>query len=270
MFRYLVAILLAALVALPIGARATDKETIAVIGTGDLGDSIGGRLATLGYKVVYGSRDPKSEDVKQVVAKTGHDATAATPTEAARQADIVFLPVPQSVIRSVGTNLGNLDGKIVVDPTVPWMQGEDGYPAINPETSSAEFIQQSNQGAKVVKAFSTMGSMVIDDPAVTAHPVTIPIASNHKDAKERIARLVNEMGLEPVDFGPLRMARFMEALGVIYMIPLLQGRDSEWEFRFMRNNDWACRFPEDWADPVYDAEDLALLPGNEDARSGCP
>jgi len=251
-------------------AEAADKETVAVIGTGDLGDSIGGRLAELGYKVVYGSRNPDNDEVKLVLDKTGHGAIAKLPKAAAQQADIIFLPLPQSVVQTVATTLGNLDDKIVVDPTVPWSQAEDGYPAIKAEASSAELIQQSNRGAKVVKAFSTMGSMIIDDPKTTGDPVTIPIASDHKDAKERIALLVHEMGLEPVDFGPLRMARLMEALGAIYMIPLLQHREAEWEFRFMRNNDWACRFPKEWADPVYDADNLASMPSTDDQGSGCP
>ncbi len=270
MLRRFLVIMLATLAMFSAAGNQTDKETIAVIGTGDLGAAIGGRLAELGYKVVYGSRSPARDDVKLVVTKTGQDATVALPADAARQAEIVFLPVPPSAVKSVATNLGNLDGKIVVDPTVPWTQSDDGYPDVKPENSAVEFIQQENPGAKVVKAFSTMGSMVIADPSATDEPVTIPIASNHKDAKERIARLVDEMGLEPVDFGPLRMARFMEALGVIYMIPLLQGRDAEWEFRFLRNNDWACRFPDDWADPVYDDGDLASMPSNDDPRSGCP
>ena len=194
MNKYYAGALLATLFFFSVSAYAADRETVAVIGTGDLGDSIGGRLAKLGYKIVYGSRDPDNDEVKLVIAKTGHGAIATLPKAAARQADIVFLPVPPSAVKAVATNLGDLEGKIVVDPTVPWTQAEDGYPALETKSSSAEFIQQSNQGAKVVKAFSTMGSMIIDDPNATSDPVTIPIASDHKDAKERIAQLVDGDG----------------------------------------------------------------------------
>jgi len=270
MNRYFVGMLFAFLISFVPPAGAAEKENIAVIGTGDLGDSIGGRLAELGYTVVYGSRTPDSDRVKAVVARTGHGSTAATQTEAARQGDIVFLPINPSAMEAVAKSLGDLDGKIIVDPSVPWTQGDDGYPQVSVETSSAELIQQWNPGAKVVKAFGTMGSMIIDDPNAAGGRITIPIASNHRDAKERVAQLVHEMGLDPVDFGPLRMARLIEAMGIIYMIPLIRHQDAEWEFYFRRNTDWVCRFQKEWADPVYDADDLAVMPSNHEKIAECP
>ena len=253
----------------PIGC-ATERETVAIIGTGDLGDSIGFRLAELGYTVVYGSRTPDSDRVKALVSLTGNGASAATQKEAARQGEIIFLAIPWPAMKTVAQNLGNLDGKIVVDVSDPWTQGEDGYPESQVETSSAELIQQWNPGAKVVKGLGTMGSMIIDDPASVDGPVTIPVASDHQDAKERVAQIVDELGLDPVDFGPLRMARLIEALQIIYMIPLLQRRTEEWEFYFRRNADWVCRWQDDWSVPVFDADELAEMPEKYDPQVPCP
>ena len=247
-----------------------DQETIAIIGTGDLGDSFGVRLARLGYTVVYGSRTPDSERVKKLVASTGSDARAATPQEAVRQGSIVFLPIGWPAMETAAKALGNTEGKILIDPSLPWTQADDGYPKSKLETSSAELIQQWNPEAMVVKAFGTMGSGIIDQPDVVSGIVTIPIASNHKDAKERVADLAVELGFDPVDFGPLRMARFVEAMGLIYMIPLLQHRAEEWEFSFRRNTDWVCRFKADWADPVFDADNLAVMPEDTDPPAPCP
>lgn len=248
---------------------APEKETIAIIGTGDLGDSLGMRLAGLGYPVVYGSRTPDSDRVEAIVAKTGHGASAASQMEAARQGDIIFLPITWPAMETVAQSLGDLGDKIVVDPSVPWTQGEDGYPEVSVDSSSAEMIQQWNPEAKVVKAFGTMGSMIIDDPDAVGGLVTIPIASNHKNAKERVAQLVDEMGLDPVDFGPLRMARSIEAMAIIYMIPLIRHQDAEWEFYFRRNTDWVCRFKEEWANPVYDADELAKIPRKHERSAAC-
>jgi hypothetical protein len=66
---------------------AADKETIAIIGTGDLGDSFGARLAALGYPIVYGSRTPDSEKSQGVVKATGHGATVTTNHDAAQQGE---------------------------------------------------------------------------------------------------------------------------------------------------------------------------------------
>jgi len=247
-----------------------DQETIAIIGTGDLGDSFGVRLAELGYTVVYGSRTPDSERVKKLVVSTGNGASAASQQEAAQQGDIVFLPIPWPAMETAAKVLGDLDGKIVVDPSVPWTQGDDGYPESQLETSSAELIQQWNPKAKVVKALATMSSGIIDDPDMAGGFVTIPIASDHRDAKERVARLVAELGLDPVDFGPLRMARLIEAMDMIYMIPLLQGRSAEWEFFFRRNKEAVCWWQAEWADPVFDAENLANMPQVLAPTAPCP
>src|SRR6202008_4582281 len=75
-------------------ACADGAESVALIGTGDMGDSLGPRLASVGYHVVYGTRNPDSERVRELIASTGYGATAATPEEAARSAGIVFLLVP--------------------------------------------------------------------------------------------------------------------------------------------------------------------------------
>ena len=262
--------LYAALLTLASIAGAAERETIAIIGTGDLGDSFGQSLAALGYPVVYGSRTPESDRVKAVVEKTGHGATATTQMEAAAQGDIVFLPITWPAMETAAKSLGNLDGKIVVDPSIPWGQGEDGYPVKTASPSGAELIQQWNPGARVVKGLGTMSSTIIDEPESLGGIVTIPLASDDKAAKERVSRLVDEMGLDPVDFGPLRMARNIESLQMIYMIPLLQIRSEEFEFFFRRNAHWVCQWGTDWSEPVYDADNLAVMAEHQDPPVPCP
>lgn len=254
--------------------KAADRETVAVIGTGDMGDSLGPRFAQLGYRVVYGSRSPQSDRVRDLVAKTGADASAATPREAAQQADIVLALVPWPAMETVAQSLGDLQGKLVIDVSMPFEQGEDGYPKHMLETSSAEQIQGWNPGAKVVKTFATMGSHLIDDPMSEGGTVSIPVASDDKEAKEKVAGIVAAMGLDPVDFGPLRMSRAIEIMQMIYMIPLSQNRPQNWEFHFRRSDHYGCYLSQgsnsEGLSPVYDAEDLAVFPGHAKTRAACP
>ena len=105
-----------------------ETETIAVIGTGDMGDSLGPRFADLGYKVIYGSRNPDSEKLKAIVKRTGINASATTQAAAAQQGDIVLLLVPWPAMETVAQSLGNLDAKVVIDVSMPFKQGDDGYP----------------------------------------------------------------------------------------------------------------------------------------------
>lgn len=251
-------------------AAGPAKETIAVIGTGDLGGSFGPRLAELGYKIVYGSRTPDNEMVKDLVARTGNGATAKSQYDAAQSGDILILAIPWPAMETVAQSLGDLKGKIVIDVSAPWTQGEDGYPELIVKPSSAEMIQKWNPGAKVVKGIGTMSSSIVDDPMAAGGPVSIPIASDYREAKERVAQITAELGLDPVDFGPLRMARLVEAMQLIYMIPLLQRRDEEWEFYFRRTADWVCKWEDDWSVPVVDAGELAEFPHMQDPANPCP
>ena len=81
--------------------RSAAAETVAMIGTGNVGAALGRRFAENGHKIVYGSRDPSAADVRELVAATGHGAVAVTQAEAAAQADIVVLAVPWSAAEDV-------------------------------------------------------------------------------------------------------------------------------------------------------------------------
>ena len=249
---------------------ATGRPTVAIIGTGDMGDSMGPRLARLGYPVIYGTREPVSERVRQLVERTGRGAVAKVPAEAASAASIVVLAIPWPAMETVAQSLGKLDGKIVIDISMPSEQGDDGYFVASLATSSAEMIQSWNPGARVVKAFATQGSFVIDNPNAVGGPATVPIASNDRDAKELVARMAAEMGLDPVDAGPLRMAREIEALQRLYMVPILQRRSAGWEPYFRRSYYWECIWQDDWYRPVADAGSLATIPATQGPPRPCP
>ncbi len=193
----------------PAGA---DAETVAMIGTGNVGAALGRRFAENGHKVIYGSRDPSAADVRELVAATGNGAAAASQAEAAAQADIVVLAVPWTAVESIVRSLPDLAGKIVVDPTNPRVMASDGFADYPIEDSNAERIARLAPGAHVVKAFSTLGAETMFDPSLARGPVTVPIVGDDRAAKERVATLAREIGLEAVDVGPLRHARIIEGL----------------------------------------------------------
>ena len=274
MIRTAIFLFITSTVLFSIDCLAADAETVAVIGTGDMGDSLGPRLAGLGYQVVYGSRRPDSDNVRALVKRTSGAASATTQREAAQQSDIVLLLVPWPAMETVAQGLGDLEGKIVIDVSMPFEQGDDGYPKHMLATSSAEMIQDWNPGAKVVKAFATMGSQIIDDPTDVDGPVSIPIASNFRDAKEKVASIASAMGLDPVDFGPLRMSRHIEIMQMIYMIPLSQNRPENWEFYFRRSDHYGCYLSGYAASEVevrvYDEGDLAEFRHSGKKPAPCP
>ena len=90
--------------------------------------------------------------MQQGFAKTGAGASARTPAEAAANADIVVIAVPWDAVEAVVRSLGNLSGKIVLDPTNPRIVGDDGLRDWAVDSSNAEIIQALAPGARVVKA----------------------------------------------------------------------------------------------------------------------
>jgi len=206
---------IAAVLTLVLGAPAV-AETIAVIGTGDVGGALGPEFAAQGHTIVYGSRDPQRGKVKELVEKTGDLASATTPAEAAAQADIVVLAVPGLMVEEITKSLGDLSGKIIIDPTNP-LERRMNRLEHAVDTSNAEIIQAAAPGAYVVKAFNTLNWRTMVDPSSDGGPVSIPLVGDNGRAKKIVAELITGMGLEPIDVGPLRDARLVEGMLILWI-----------------------------------------------------
>lgn len=191
-------------------------DTIAIIGTGSVASALGPEFAAQGHTIIYGSRSPDRDDVQQLVVSTGDSASATTPGDAAKDADIVVLAVPGMLVEEITLGLGNLAGKIIIDPTNPLLEGGDGL-MHGVETSNAEIIQVAAPGAFVVKAFNTLSWQTMLDPASSGGPVSIPLSGNSDDAKATVAKLVEGMGLEAIDVGPVESARWVEGMLILWI-----------------------------------------------------
>jgi predicted dinucleotide-binding enzyme len=214
-------------IAAPAGVSA---ETIAMIGTGEVSSALGPRLASLGHEIVYGSRSPEREDVQELVAATGTGASATTPAEAARQADIVVIGLPWNVAEEVVRGLGDLSGKIIVDPINPRIVDEDGFADYPTYTSNAERIQNLAPAARVVKAFNTISAETMIDPGSLGYPVTIPLVGNDAAAKAVVAEICEALGFETLDFGPVRYAHILEGLYLLRANSRLYDQFFEWSY----------------------------------------
>ncbi len=209
--RLCLVILLIAIVPLPANA-----DSIAIIGTGNVGSALGPAFASQGHTVVYGSREPDRDSVRELVARTGSGASATSPALAAAAADIVVLAVPGLLVVDIARSLGDLDGKIVIDPTNP-LQRIDGRFEHAVDASNTQLLQDALPGAHVVKAFSTINYATMIDPSTAGGPVSVPLAGDDAAAKEKVAGIVRKMGLEAIDVGDARDARWVEGMLILWI-----------------------------------------------------
>jgi predicted dinucleotide-binding enzyme len=212
-------------------AQSNDK-TVAIIGTGRMGGAFGAAFGRLGYKVIYGSRNPTDEKIKAVVAKTA-GASAASPKDAAAAAGIVVIATPWNATEATIKSLGDLSGKLVLDPTNAISFSKDGA-GMAAEASGGELVRDWAKGAKVVKAFNTVGFFVIADPETIDGKVACFIAGDDEAAKAQATEIVTAMGFEAVDVGAMKAARVLEGMSTLYMVPYLSGKQDQ---RF----EWAVR-----------------------------
>ena len=217
-----------AFASLPVGA-----DTIAIIGTGNVGTALGVEFAAQGHTIVYGSRDPSRRDVASLIEKTGPDASAASQADAAAAADIVVLAVPGKLVAEITESLGDLDGKIIIDPTNPMERSLMTFRHAV-ETSNAQIIQDIAPDADVVKAFNTLSWETMMDPESAGGPVSIPLAGNSGSAKKVVAELSEGMGLDPIDVGPVENAHWVEGMLILWINNRFGMRDS-FDFHLRRS-----------------------------------
>ena len=165
-------------------SAASLAETIAVIGTGNVGMALGTELAEQGHTIVYGSRSPLGLKALDLAKKTEGDAYTATPAEAAASANIIVLAVPGLVVEQVVLSLGNLSGKLIIDVTNPLVMDKAMHFTFGVETSNGEIVQAAAPDAFVVKAFNTVDWQSMISPEDADGPLYVPIVGGDDEAKE--------------------------------------------------------------------------------------
>jgi predicted dinucleotide-binding enzyme len=186
---------------------------VTIAGTGNMARAIATRALAGGHEVSFiGTHISKAEDLADEL--TGQGPVRAVETV---DGDILVLAVPYNAApHVVRQHAPELDGTVVIDITNP--VGDDFEPLDVELGSGAEVIAAAApDGAGVVKAFNTTFAGTLLAGAVAGQPLDVFIAGDDEAAKAKVAKLVEDGGLRPIDAGPLRRARELEALGFLHM-----------------------------------------------------
>jgi predicted dinucleotide-binding enzyme len=188
---------------------------IGIIGTGNMGRALGLVWAERGHDVLFGARNPaQSQAAVALASGLGAQARvqAGSNDEAARFGAVLLYSARAVPPAEVLSDPRVLVGKIVVDMNNGELPPDHAYPAIN--LSQAEALADAAPGAHVVKAFNTLPAGVFElcPDAIRPYRVSSFIAGDNAAARRTVAGLAEEIGLVPVDCGPLLHARVLEGI----------------------------------------------------------
>ncbi|MFF0110847.1 NADPH-dependent F420 reductase [Streptomyces hirsutus] len=200
--------------------RWEPQVIISIVGAGNMARGIGTRVLSGGHSLRFHDRNPgKAEELAASLseAMSGADVQASD-AEGVAAADVVVLALPYPAGREVAASLGAaLSGKVVVDISNPVDFSTFDSLAVPPGTSAAEEIAAAVPDARVVKAFNTTFAGPLASGEVAGRPLDVFIAGDDDAARETVAAVVTSAGLRPLDVGPLRRARELEAFQFLHM-----------------------------------------------------
>ena len=181
---------------------------IAILGAGSVGGGLGTALAFVGHSVVFGVRDPHSDKCNAALA-AARSSSAALPAEAVTDADVIVFALRPDAIPETVAGLPSLAGRIVIDV----MNRLGGDPARSTSQDLADLLP----GARIVKAFNTIGFENLTTARERVVPAAMFVAGDDPDAKRVVLALATELGFRPEDAGPLANAKPLEQMVKVWL-----------------------------------------------------
>jgi 8-hydroxy-5-deazaflavin:NADPH oxidoreductase len=184
---------------------------IGILGSGLMGGKLGILFTRAGHDVVF-SYARSQQKLERLARQAKGHARAGTPAEAIRDADAILLAVHWRRIDDVLKQADDLSRKVIISCSLP-MNADDTRLVIGHTSSGAEELAKKVRRAKVVSAFGTVPSEVlfgVFEARRKAKRPSMAYCGDDDSAKAVTASLISDVGFEPVDAGPLRIARYLE------------------------------------------------------------
>ena len=190
----------------------------------DRGETLGRAWSAGGEEVTFGVPNPADPKYRSL--------SVFTPPEAARNAEIIVLATPWPATEAAVKSLGDLSGKIIIDCTNPLGMGPDGLTLfLGHTTSDGEQVAGWAPAAAVFKTLNQVGADNMDKAALFAIRPVMFVAGDDDTRKPVVMSLISRLGFEAVDAGPMRIARLLEAYGMLWIDQALnRGRGRNFAF----------------------------------------
>jgi 8-hydroxy-5-deazaflavin:NADPH oxidoreductase len=209
---------------------------VGILGSGLMGAKLGTIWARAGHEVVF-SYARSEQKLEKLAREAKGKARAGTPAEAAREANALLLAVHWSRVDDVLKQAGDVSGKVIVTCSLP-MNADDTDLVIAHTSSGAEALAKKVPKARVVSAFGTVPSEVLFGVFAAKRKASRPslvYCGDNESSKAVAAELIRDVGFDPVDVGPLRIARYTEPFTLLIARLAYEGDGGpELAYRFER------------------------------------
>jgi predicted dinucleotide-binding enzyme len=190
---------------------------IGIIGSGNIGGTLGRHWAKVGYEVMFSSRHP--EQLKAMAQEIG--AQIGTTQAVAAFGDVVLLAVPFGKIPEVAQQIGRLDNKILIDATNPYPQrdGDVARQVIADKSQTATgYVASLFPGARTIKAFNSIYFKVLAEQAFQSgnERIAVPFCGDDLLAKQKVKQVIEDIGFAAQDIGNLSRGFIFEPDAPLY------------------------------------------------------
>ena len=182
---------------------------IAILGAGNVGGGLGRAFGAAGHDVLFGVRDPESTKTLAALADIP-DAVAAAPAAAVEGADVVVFALRPVAIAATVAELPSMAGRIVIDAM-------NRFDAEVTAQSTTQDLARLLPGAKLAKAFNTIGFENLRSAAARSIPAAMFVAGDDEDAKRVAMDLAAQIGFQPEDAGGMANTKALEEMVKVWM-----------------------------------------------------
>ncbi len=196
-------------------------SSIAILGSGNVGQALAKGWRRAGHTVLFGVRAPGAADERTIA-----DAVAG--------AETIVLAIPFAAAADVLAAAGDCAGKVVIDCTNPLAMSDGRLAlALGFNTSGAEEISKRIPKARVVKTLNQTGAENMAAAQTFPARPAMFVAGDDADAVEKASALVADLSFDPIAAGPLVNARLLEPLAMLWIDQAL-ARGAGRDFALMR------------------------------------
>jgi len=187
---------------------------IGIIGAGDVGGTLGKSWRQRKHDIMFGVRNLQSQNVQRLT-EIDKSLMFGNINDAVAFGDVILFAIPWTSIEETVRGSRNLSGKIVIDPTNPLTP--DLRQLALDDSSVAERIAELAKGAKVVKAFNTIGAQTLNNLIFGSNRADLFLCGDDTPSKRVVGELAADIGFDVVDIGSLANARMLENLALLWI-----------------------------------------------------